>query len=195
MACVGDSWCPSYAPSCNLATHKCVCRIPSAGNLVQNPGFETNLAGWTASTPPMQSYWTSDDADGCHPDPGSGLPGSGSVSGAATDGDPSQCVSLNGGGAGNYYFGAKFKFVNTWNTSFCTVSFYNDASCTLLNTNSLYTQMGPDTTDPYAAPSWRSYYIIEPAPVGAQSAKILCATDNSTTEMDQFFLNKGAANF
>ena len=168
MACVDDSWCPSYAPSCNLATHKCVCRIPSAGNLVQNPGFETNLTGWTTSN----SYWTSDDADGCHPDPGSGLPGSGSVSGAA-----------------------KFKFVNTWNTSFCTVSFYNDASCTLLNTNSLYTPMGPATNDPNAAPSWRLYYIIEPAPVGAQSARILCATDNSTTEMDQFFLSKSAANF
>ena len=183
VACVGDNGCPSNTPSCNLSTHKCACRIPSTGNLVQNPGFDTNLAGWTTSS----SSWTSADADGCS--------GSGSVSGSNTDGDPKQCVQLPGG-SGTYYFGAKFSFTNNYNGSFCTVSFYSDTSCATPVTSD-FVHMGPDGFYGQGAQAgaWQTFFITELAPTGSRSALIVCALDSTTTKLDEFYLNRSSNSF
>jgi hypothetical protein len=189
VQCTSDSQCGGTTPSCNPATHTCVCRRPSAGNLLTNPGFDGTLSGWSAMTPPMLSSYSSTDAEACG--------GSGSVLlTPGSDGDPYQCFSLRGNGSGTYYFGAKFRYVDTWTDAFCTVLFWNDANCTVMNLGTYADHLGPDMQDPNAAPNWKSYSIAEPGPAGAVAASVQCALNTSYgVWIDQIYLNKSANSF
>ena len=187
--CFSDSDCSgnANAPSCDTGRHTCTCRKPSAGNLIQNPGFDLSLAGWSAYWPPMQSTWSNDDSESC--------PGSGSVeANNGTDTDPMQCVSLNGAGAGTYFFGAKFKLPLAGNGTVCTVSFNSDQYCS--NVIGTPANMGPNHGT-YGGSGWQQLYTTATAPAGSVSAFVFCSFDliGGATRMDQIYLNKVANNF
>jgi len=76
------------------STNICVCRRPSAGNLLKNPGFDGSMSGWTVYFATLAA-----DSEGCS--------GSNSVYVDNSEADPEQCVPLTGGTA--YYLGGKFK--------------------------------------------------------------------------------------
>jgi hypothetical protein len=135
----------------------------------------------------MQSTWSNDDSESC--------PGSGSVEATnGTDTDPMQCVSLNGAGAGTYFFGAKFKLPLAGNGTVCTVSFNSDQYCSdVIGTPA---NMGPNHGT-YGGSGWQQLWTTATAPVGSLSAFVFCSFDliGGATRMDQIYLNKGANNF
>jgi hypothetical protein len=185
VQCFSDSDCSGNTPSCDTTTHACTCRKPSAGNLIQNPGFNTSLAGWSASFPPMQSFWTTDDSESC--------PGSGSVAGSVygTDTDPAQCVSLGGtgGGAGTYFLGAKFKLPLNGNGTQCEAGFASDQFCSIfLGVNAV---IGPNGAN-YPGTGWQNLNTSVTVPAGALSAYVYCSFDvgGGSTKIDQIYLNK-----
>ena len=183
VECLSDQHCTANPskPSCDVATHRCVCRRPSAGNLVQNPGFDSNLAGWSAYWPPMTSSWASDDSEGCQ--------GSGSIAGSNTELDPMQCVPLSSWTGGTYYFGAKFKLPLTGNLTKCEVSFFLDGSCSAGGSASF--TMGPGVDyGSYPGTGWRNFSVTATAPYGAHSAFVACGFDINTTQMDEIYLNQ-----
>ena len=181
VECISDQHCSGTRPSCDVASHRCVCRRPSAGNLVQNAGFDSNLAGWSAYWPPMTSSWASDDSEGCQ--------ASGSIAGSNTELDPTQCVPLSSWTGGTYYFGAKFKLPLTGNLTKCEVSFFSDGSCSVGGSASF--TMGPGVDyGSYPGTGWRNFSVSAIAPYGAQSAFVACGFDINTTQMDEIYLNQ-----
>lgn len=44
--CMTDADCGGARPSCHPETHACACQLPSAGNLLKNPGFDEWVASW-----------------------------------------------------------------------------------------------------------------------------------------------------
>jgi hypothetical protein len=89
-----------------------VCRRPSAGNRLTNPGFDGSFSGWT----PFAAVLTA-DSEAC--------PSSNSVYVDNSENDPQQCIALTPGG---YYFGGRFNGGSAGN--FFRVRFYTGASCT-----------------------------------------------------------------
>lgn len=153
---------------------------------MQNPGFDGSLAGWSAHWPPMTSYWTNDDSEGCA--------GSGSVTGADTDEDPMQCVVLTEGG-GTYHFGAKFKLPLNGNMTKCFVAFFTDRYCSVDSGSGPF-YMGPNYVS-YSGTGWMQFSTTATAPSGSLSAYVSCAFDTGggDTAMDQIYLNKTANSF
>jgi hypothetical protein len=112
-ACNSNADCSGSTPSCNMSSHTCTCRIPSAGNLLQNPGFDGSFSGWTVYYATLAA-----DSEGCS-----------ASNSAYVDNDeasPQQCVPLTGGRA--YYFGGKFMGGNSGNDFH--LDFYTGANCT-----------------------------------------------------------------
>jgi hypothetical protein len=98
VQCTSDAHCTLPTVSCKPSTHTCVCRLPSSGNLLTNPGFDGSLSGWTInSNPPSPTLGA--DSDGCT--------GSNSLYAPNSENDPMQCVSLTAGTT--YYMGGRFK--------------------------------------------------------------------------------------
>jgi hypothetical protein len=75
----------------------CTCPQQSAGNLLINPGFDTNLTGW--SIPAVASQWSSQDVDGC--------PFSGAFQVISSGLGLAQCVAVTPGA--NYSFAGWFR--------------------------------------------------------------------------------------
>ena len=183
VQCLSDQNCTGSTPSCDPSTHQCVCRRPSATNFVHNPGFDSSslLASWSQINDPGDVTWSDEDSEGCL--------GSGSAAGDNTEGDPSQCVQVPGGGT--YYFGVKFKMPIYANTSYCEVSFLTTTDCSGI-TSTGYARIGP-TSGTWAGPGWAPFSAAVPAAAGTQSAFIQCAI--LTTKLDQFYLNKNDNSF
>jgi hypothetical protein len=119
VQCLAGADCTISGQACTT-NHTCVCRPPSAGNLLQNPGFEQSpgIANWS---PTMGATWSSDDADGC--------PGSGSAV-VAYDipffGSFSQCVVATPGT--RYFFGYKYKQTQSQSV-LCDLWFFAGPTC------------------------------------------------------------------
>jgi hypothetical protein len=98
VQCLTASDCPSsfgQGAVCS-ESHACQCRLPSAGNVVQNAGFDQSSSGWTMS--PLATFDASKDADSCS--------GSGSIrvtvdESTANFGSFSRCVPVS---ANTQYF-------------------------------------------------------------------------------------------
>jgi hypothetical protein len=109
-----------------------------------------------------------------------------------------QCVPLSGagGGAGAYYFGAKFKLPLNGNGTRCEVAFASDQFCSSFPFAAGLFFIGPNGAS-YPGSGWQNLYTTATAPAGTASAYISCSFDvtGGTTEIDQIYLNKSANNF
>jgi hypothetical protein len=121
---------------CCPAGTSCSCTQPSGGNLVANPGFDVNLAGWNIDSGPGTFAWQprgvpdewgySGDAEAC--------PFSGSVSLTCNKQDPNeacqsmwQCISLRDGAT--YNFGHKMGNEGGGETH-CAIEIWTQTACT-----------------------------------------------------------------
>ena len=117
VECTSDTTCPTNRPSCDVASHTCGCRKPSAGNLLTNPGFDGSMNGWTN----LGTVSLAVDADGC------AASNSIYIGAGGDQRDPRQCISLAPGTP--YYFGGKFKGGTTGTSNNVTIDFYDGAGC------------------------------------------------------------------
>jgi len=116
VQCNSNSNCGSNS---TCSSHTCVCGSPSAGNVVQNPGFNTGLGSWTYGS---GTTWQSGyDVDGC---PNSG---SARVQGSVAN-EPYQCFQVDI--YQPYYFGLDIYSTTVDDYSQCWLQYYNFAGCT-----------------------------------------------------------------
>jgi hypothetical protein len=180
VECVSDQHCTtSTRPSCDLASHKCVCRRPSVGNLVQNPGFDSSLVSWVQYG---DVSWSDEDSEGCL--------GSGSVSGDNTDDEPNQCFPVPGGGI--YYFGAKFKLPLSNDSTYCNLTFTTSQNCDPSGVWSSQTRIGP-MNGTWNGTGWAAFSTTAQAPTGTQSGSVDCYL--LSTKMDQIYVNRDDNSF
>ncbi len=129
----------------------------AAQNLLINPGFDSNLAGWTVmSFSPQRS---SNDANGS--------PNSGSARITVGDGEGgnamAQCVAVTGGAS--YDFSTKVR-INESGLRVATIFFTANATCGAFDLGAfIVVAHGP-------APSWFTTHMKVTAPPGAQLAHI-----------------------
>ena len=147
VKCTSDQHCSGAIPSCDPSTHVCVCRRPSSGNLLRNPGFDGSLNGWTVYTATLAA-----DSEGCS--------GSNSVYVDNSETDPEQCVPLT---AGTYYFGGKFKGGVAGN--FFRLRFFTGDNCTGTGDNTLDLNLVGST-------GWATLFMDVVAPSGTASVRV-----------------------
>jgi len=154
---------------------QCVlCRVPGAGNLLRNPGFDgigtaaftgwNNLTGVTGHDP---------DADGC--------PTSSSVFIENMENDPNQCIPL---GPGTYTWGGRFKDGQLGN--FVRIHFFTlDTVCTpggpIVDPSTADLELSGPLTD------WTPVTMQFSAPPGTTSVQIGVYGLNQS--FDQLFIN------
>ncbi len=186
MQCTNDQNCAGGStPTCDPATHQCVCRRPSATNYVLDPGFDSApLAPWNAYGSPDMVSWNSTDADGC--------PWSGSALVINTEGDPSQCFPIPGGGT--YYFGIRLQMPLYNGTSYCDVAFTTGTDCYggAAGTWSGQGRIGP-TAGTWDGPGWASFSTSVVAAPGSQRGFVQCSL--MQTKLDQVYVNPIANSF
>jgi len=181
VECISDQNCATdNEPSCDLASHKCVCRRPKVGNLVQNPGFDSSLASWAQDS---SVSWSNEDSDGC--------PESGSVSGDNTNDEPNQCFPVPGGGT--YYFGAKFKLPVVGGTTYCNLTFTTSTVCSPDAVWSSETRIGPAEGSAVEGTGWQAFSSTAQAPSGAKWGSVDCFM--LATKMDQVYVSQSDNSF
>jgi hypothetical protein len=153
VRCTIDSHCMNAAtPSCDPATHTCVCRRPMATNKLTNPGFDgtsaTGFAGWTV----YGSILTA-DADAC--------PDSNAVYVDNGEEDPNECFAIT---PGTYFVGGKFRGGSPG--GFIRVHFYGSAGCTGTDNNTA------DLSIPTGSSTWLTGFTTISAPANTASARI-----------------------
>lgn len=163
VQCLTDQHCSAPTPSCDPTSHTCVCRKPSSGNLLKNPGFDGSLSGWTVYTATLAA-----DSEGC----------SGSNSGYVDndEADPEQCVPLTGGAA--YYFGGKFK--GGYAGNFFRLRFFTGANCAGTGDNTL-------DLDLVGSTDWAPLWMDLVAPSGTTSVRV--GFYGMQQYFDQLYLN------
>jgi hypothetical protein len=152
-SCTADGMCTA-PPGCAQA---------SAANLLKNPGFASNLDGWTVAAGAGTITWVNGDANAC------------SISGAAQFSVSNgvsrrieQCVPASGGRA--YYLAAQIKGSGNGETTTCQVDTYNLSGCignssTQAQIQWLNVAWGPAATTPVMTDS------------AVVSARISCSVD------------------
>jgi hypothetical protein len=177
VQCTSDVQCSSVRPSCDSSSHACVCKKPSAGNLLKNPGFDGSMANWTSGA---QVSYSTIDSDGCSES------GSFYVNGS-TDGDPSQCFPVTPGVL--YYVGLRSRAGNPGGQ--IRFNFWGGVNCT----GSIVDTLSPIS---FSAPSdnttWFSYdgYSFT-APGSAVSATLAVYAWNQW--LDQLYVNPDGQRF
>ena len=171
VQCTKDQQCSGATPSCDISNHTCVCRRPSVGNLLANPGFDQYSAsdqkfpGWTTFV-----ATAIDDAEGC--------PTSKAVH-TDNDQDPEQCVSLS---PGTYHIGGLFKG-DPNSGSFVRLHYY-----TLPCGSSGNTEVGSDTLYvPLSSTVWSAQSTAVNVPAGTTTVKF--AVYGLDLNVDQLYLN------
>src|SRR5688572_20971942 len=141
-----------------------------AQNLLQNPGFDQSLAGWTQQNFDPQPS----------PADANGSARSGSVRAVVPGGTPQgggilhQCVPVTGGA--QYDFSLKARLQQAVNIQFASVRHYasNDCSGALLDAVSLHNRTGRDNV-------WLTAHELVNSPASAHSAGV---TVIATTQLD-----------
>lgn len=133
--CTASAQCTSNTCSgrCCASGKACTCPQPSAGNLIKNPGFDTNLSGWTIDAGAATINWqpgTLLDGNGAYAD-ANACPYSGSAYISEPDGNDSQniwqCISLALNTS--YNFGAQIATLSGA-YAYCDVDAYQGPGCT-----------------------------------------------------------------
>jgi hypothetical protein len=177
VRCTSSVQCSGVTPSCDPNTHTCVCRKPTPGNLLKNPGFDGSLANWTPN--PTAVYDGNYDADGC--------PGSGSVYVSNGENDPYQCFPVTAGTL--YYLGLRSR--GGASGGFVRIHMYGGVNCT---GSMITTYDGLSFSAPSDNTIWLSYdsYGFVP-PAGVVSADIAMYSMNQW--LDQIYVNAQGAYF
>ena len=163
VQCTSDQHCSGATPSCNPSSHACVCRRPSSGNLLKNPGFDGSLNGWTAYSAILAA-----DSEGCS--------GSNSVYVDNDEAAPQQCVALTG--APPHYFGGRFK--GGYAGNFFRLAFFTGANCT-------GTQLSTSDLRLVGSTDWAPLWTDVVVPSGATS--VFVGFYGLQQYLDQLYLN------
>jgi hypothetical protein len=171
VQCLSDAQCTSLRRSCDPSTHKCVCMLPSSGNLLQNPGFNGSLAKWTTG---LYASYSTVDSDGC--------PESGSVYiDGSSEGDPVQCLPAVTPGK-QYYVGLRSRGGNPG--GMIRIHYWSGPNCTgtIISTEDpFHFSTPPDNT------SWLPYNGGFTPPGGTVSADFAVFAWNQW--LDQMYVN------
>jgi hypothetical protein len=175
--CRTNSDCSGTTPHCEPVTHDCVCRLPSSGNMLANPGFDEWQPGeqwpldwgWDFNTDGAMAVT---DSENC----------AGSRASRWATGGPGQCVNVTS--SQTYYFGGKFKDGVSGN--FAEVTYYPLADCEgALSTFERF-DIAPQS-------SWKVLSWQVTVPSSAKSALVGIRAD--TQSVDQVFFNPDGAQF
>lgn len=163
---INDIHCSDARPSCDFATERCRCRSESRGNILNNPGFDGSVAGWS-------NVALSTDAEACTQSNSAALRGSGDSANTLV------CVTLPRG-VSTYHFGGKFR--GGGSQSQFSLSFWSDTQCS-------GTRLGsPASLFPNATLlDWKSASLRLTVPYGATALLIQAVT--SDMYMDQVYIN------
>jgi len=185
VECISDADCSAKTTkSCDTTKNQCVCRLPSAGNLLKNPGFDKDLSSWDTNG---EVSWHANDADGCA--------NSGEAYSIYSAEEPAQCVAVS---PGTYWFGATFNYSYYYDGSYCFMYFYSSAGCNDLYRFNQSNGVGPQGANlTIPASGWQSYSTQVTVPAGTVSARVVCNLDENTAGngVDQIYLNKSANSF
>jgi hypothetical protein len=147
---------------CCSTSDACTCPQPSAGNLIKNPGFDTDLSGWTID-PGATATWTSGDSGNC--------PFSGAALVSQSD-IPSriwQCVPISP--SATYNFGVTIH-TGTGFYAHCQVEVFGGSGCTEgaggVRIAADFIQLNVDWANP------TGYFTTTPAD---KSARVSCFLD------------------
>jgi hypothetical protein len=179
IQCEGDNDCSASRATCDANSHACVCRRPSPDNLVVNPGFDADLAGWGGVLATGEPSWSASDADGC--------PESGSVHGNNTRENtnflPGQCIQVAAGTT--YYFGALFKAATDNQT--LALTYCSDTACKTQAASGPFIQIASAPTN------WSPLAGTATPPTGVKSVLLSAGINNG--EMDQIYFNAKSATY
>ena len=173
VQCTALSDCPSGYVACS-ASHTCVCRQNSSTNLLQNPGFDGSLSGWTANG---SAAYGSADADGC--------PGSGSVTIGGLLDAILQCVSINQNTP--YSFGVAYL-----GPANCYTNYFVGTGCI----GAQQIGNGPSISDfSGSTTTWARKVGTDVTPASTGSIQIDCSGPTASVSYDQMFLSTSASQF
>jgi hypothetical protein len=163
VRCTSDTQCLGSTPSCHPTSHTCVCRRPSAGNRLVNPGFDGTFTPWTVSTAFLAA-----DSEAC--------PDSNSVYVDNGENEPQECIALT---PGTYFFGGRFR--GGFLGNFFRIRFFTGANCTGTNDEVA------DVHLPGSFADWTSYWDSVTVPAGTVSASVYAFS--VAQYFDQLYLN------
>lgn len=156
---------------CNTSTHNCSCAIKDGGNVLTNPGFDTNTTGWKTGSGGAVTPGGG-DAFFCNQS------GSASITDFGGTGGLQQCAKLSGGPT--FYFGASF-FQNALS---CSIAYFSNSACS--GDNLQFDGFGTSS----GTTGWGTVKRTSTAPSGATYALVECAQwDGMSTLVDQIYLN------
>ena len=157
-----------YACSNN---NTCVCRSKSTSNLLVNPGFDTDLSGWSGYA--TAKTWSSLDAEAC--------PGSGSLATVNGEDQIQQCVPVSAGTSYNVGFQYKQSVAGSFT---CYITFFAGPTCLSDDEISSLPYISPTST----GSNWQPYSSVVTAPAGAAGLQILCGSAG-VSNLDEFYVN------
>ena len=182
---------------CCPAGTSCECTQPSAANLIQNPGFDTNTVGWILETGSATVSWRSGaavDADGVHGDAES-CPYSGAahltcpLEGADACQGIGQCIPISS--QLDYNFGWRLRTPfgsDRLGNGYCAINIYTGAACSGTETPIL-DDLWPNSV--WSNPRFGSFN----AGVNV-SARISCRVDDrGSMEFDMVYLSRAPGDY
>ena len=166
---------------CNTSTHNCMCATKDPGNVLTNPGFDTDLSGWHAANDGSTIAFAFSDGFFC------------SASGSATTsggfGGIQQCARITGGS--NYFLGAMyFMSGGTGSPVDCSVEYHANANCDDAS-------LGNDNVSGSSTSGWSLMHkAVLKAPSNATYALVGCAQfESGLAQVDQIYLNSTTDGF
>ncbi len=185
VQCLTGADCGGYAAGATCGpNYSCQCRALTAGNLIQNGGFDTSLGltGWTYGSDGLTTL-SSDDADGC--------PTSGSVELTVqypNVGGLSQCITVTANTTYNFGYSYVQQVAGALG---CNLFWYAGTNCPdyWFSLDSLSSGVNTGT-------GWYSASTSVTSPAGAASMSVSCSPSSPNNAgpgwLDQIYLNATA---
>jgi hypothetical protein len=166
---------------CNTSTHNCTCATKDPGNVLLNPGFDTDLSNWHAASDGSTIAFAFSDGFVC------------GASGSATTnngfGGIQQCARVTGGS--RYFLGAMY-FLSNGSTSpvNCSVEYHANVTCT-------DSALDFDAVSGSSTSGWTLMHkAVKSAPANATYALVSCAQfEAGQAQFDQIYLNSATDGF
>ena len=157
---------------CN-SSHNCVCATKDSGNVLTNPGFDTDTSGWRAANDGSTIAYAFSDGFQCA--------SSGSVTTDNGFGGVQQCARISGGTS--YYLGAMYFLSGTSPVS-CSVEYHANSGCT-------DSALGFEAVMGSSTSGWTLMHkTLAASPANATYALVSCAQfESGVAQFDQIYLN------